>query len=513
MKIALEALVLALIIVAALTPPVRVLAFRLGAVAQPGGRHVHKKSIPRLGGVAICIGFCATIAALYLGDAGATDAFRNVRSRMLGLFAGGVAMCLVGVVDDTRGIRAVHKLLLQIVVAIFAFACGFRILGVHLPLIGDIDTASMSLPLTVLWIVGIINAINLIDGLDGLAAGVVFFAALTNLVVAHLTGDVLVQLVSGAVAGSVLGFLFYNFNPARVFMGDSGSYFLGYVLGTMSLAGGAQKASTAVSLLVPVMALGVPIFDTLFAMVRRVLERRPVFSPDRGHIHHRLLDMGLTHRRAVMVIYGVCAFFTFTAIGVALERTWQVGAALLGATLAMVGLVQFVGYFEYLHQRLRQKARLRSRDVERLRYALPGLPRRLGDVRSEAEIFQELWRFAAAADLGFVEVFHAGDAVSGDSGPKATKERCVQRWPPGFQSDAPQLRDMLTARYPLGSGETRAALCFGWHSDQTDVSPQCDILLQVAADAVAHHLARLGSELAPASLPEEERVHEPLRAL
>jgi UDP-GlcNAc:undecaprenyl-phosphate GlcNAc-1-phosphate transferase len=521
-KIALEALVLALIVVAALTPAARALAFRLGAVARPGGRHVHQKSIPRLGGVAICAGFCATIAVLYFSDPGAQDAFRFVRSRMLAVFAGGVAMCVVGIVDDTRGIRAVHKLLLQIVVATATFACGFRIVGVHVPLIGDIDTASMSLPLTVLWIVGIINAINLIDGLDGLAAGVVFFASLTNLVVAWLTGDVLVQLISAAIAGSVLGFLFYNFNPARIFMGDSGSYFLGYVLATTALTSVAQKASTAVSLLVPILALGVPIFDTLFAMVRRILERRSVFSPDRGHIHHRLLDMGLTHRRAVILIYGVCAFFTFAAIGVALERIWQVGAALLGATVAMIGLVRFVGYFEYLHQRLRQKSRLRSRDVELLRFALPDLPRRLDGARTEAEIFQELWSFAAAANLGFVEVIatpvdDAGPETppnpSHAAGTAAPKERCVHRWPAGFQSDAPEMREMLAARYPLGVGATRGALRFGWRSEQGDVSPQCDILLQVAADAVAERLARLGSDLAPASVPEQEQVHVPLRAL
>ncbi len=513
MKIAFEALVLALVIVAALTPAVRVLAFRLGAVARPGGRHVHQKAIPRLGGLGICVAFSAAVGALYLGDPGAAELFHNVHTRMLGLFAGGVAMCAVGAVDDTRGIRAVHKLLLQVVVASFTYACGFRILGVHLPFLGDIDTASLSLPLTVLWIVGIINAINLIDGLDGLAAGVVFFASLTNLVVARLAGDPLVGLLSGAAAGSVLGFLFYNFNPARIFMGDSGSYFLGYVLATTSLVGTASKTSTAVSLLVPVLALGVPIFDTLFAMVRRVLERRSIFSPDRGHIHHRLLDMGLTHRRAVMIIYAVCGFFTFAAIGVSMDRSWQVGAALLGAAATMIGLVRFVGYFEYLHQRLRQNARFRSREVERLRFALPELPRRLEGARSEAEVFEGLCRFAAAAELGFVEIIQTGADDADGAAPTSPDGRCVQRWPTGFQSESPMVRDMLTARFPVGQNRARAALRFGWHGDQGDVSPQCEILLQVATDMVAEHLARLGSRLAPEPVPEPERLSEPVQAV
>jgi UDP-GlcNAc:undecaprenyl-phosphate GlcNAc-1-phosphate transferase len=304
-----------------------------------------------------------------------------------------------------------------------------------------------------------------------------------------------------ALGGGALGFLIYNFNPARIFMGDSGSYFLGYVLATTALLG-AQKASTAISLLVPVIALGVPIFDTLFAMVRRVLEQRSVFSPDRGHIHHRLLDMGLTHRRAVISIYAVCVVFTAAAIGVALEHAWQVGAALLGATVVMLGLVRFVGYFEYLHVRLRQKARLRSRDVELFRYAVPELPRRFGDARTEAELLRELWRFAAAAGLGFIEVLDTRDG-----------ERCVQRWPEGFDPDGAEGRDLLTASYPVGEGATRAALRFGWHSDFGDVAPQSDILLQVATDVLAANLARLGSPLAPAARTEAEQVQEPRAAV
>jgi UDP-GlcNAc:undecaprenyl-phosphate/decaprenyl-phosphate GlcNAc-1-phosphate transferase len=512
-KSALEALIISLLVVAALTPAVRVLALRLGAVAHPGGRHVHERSIPRLGGVAICVGFAAAILALYLTDAGAAETFRNVRLRMLCLFAGGLAMCCVGVIDDTRGIRAAYKLAFQMVVAVFSYSCGFRIAGLHLPLVGNLATGALSLPLTVVWIVGIINAINLIDGLDGLAAGVVFFAAITNLVVAYLSGAPLVALLSGAIAGSVLGFLFYNFNPARIFMGDSGSYFLGYLLATTALISTAQKASTAISLLVPILALGVPIFDTLFAMVRRILERRSVFSPDRGHIHHRLLDMGLTQRRAVIIIYAVCGVFTAAAIGVSLERTWQVGAALLGATTAMIGLVRFVGYFEYLHLRLRQKARLRSRDVELLRYAVPDLPRRCGEARTEAELLQELWRFAGAAGLELVEVLAIADPDSEGGSGARDSERCVHRWPEGGDVDASLGRDMLTARYALGEGAARGALRFGWHSDFGDISAQSEILLQVAADVLAENLARVGSALAPASVAPQEDAGEVLRAV
>jgi len=499
---AFEALIIALVVVAILTPLVRLMALRLGAVAHPGGRHVHQTAIPRLGGLAICAGVLAPLPVLYLTQPRIAAAFHDIPLRLVGLVVGGIAMCAVGVVDDTRGIRAIHKLLFQIAVAVFAFSCGFRIMVVHLPLLGDIHMWALALPLTVLWIVGVINAVNLIDGLDGLAAGVVFFAAITNLAVSYLSGEPMVAALAGALAGAVLGFLIYNFNPARIFMGDSGSYFLGYVLATTALIGTPVKGATAVSLLVPVMALGVPIFDTLFAMVRRVLERRPLFSPDRGHIHHRLLDMGLTHRRAVVIIYAVCGVFTVAAIGVSLERTWQVGAALLGASLALVGLVRFVGYFEYLHLRIRQKARVRSRDAEMLRHAIPRVPARFAEARTEDELMDELDAFALSAELGYLEIY---DTDNGG-------ERCVRRWsraegarsgPPSRPS--PAERDMVTASYPLGrDGVARASIRYGWRSDFGDVSPQSEILLQVASDLLAENLLRLRSSLAPVEVRDED---------
>lgn len=491
MRSAFEALVIALVVVAILTPLVRLMALRLGAVSVPGGRHVHQTAIPRLGGLAICGGFLAAVTAVYFHSPEAAKSFNAIPLRLVGLVAGGVAMCAVGVIDDTRGIRALYKLLLQVAVSVFAFACGLRIMVVHLPLVGDIHMWALALPLTVLWIVGVVNAVNLIDGLDGLAAGVVFFAATTNFVVAWLNAAPLVALLAGAIAGAVLGFLIYNWNPARIFMGDSGSYFLGYVLATTALVNTSQKGATAVSLLVPVMALGVPIFDTLFAMVRRILERRPVFSPDRGHIHHRLLDMGLTHRRAVVIIYGVCGVFTVAAIGVSLERTWQVGAALLGASAALVGLVRFVGYFEYVHLRIRQKARIRSRDAELLRYAVPKIAQRFDVARSEDELMDALFAFAIECELGYVHVFDTRDGG----------ERIARRWsgPDG------ETRNLVTALYPIGhDGLARASIRYGWRSDFDDVSPQSEILLQVATDVLAENLSRLRSTLAPAVVSEED---------
>ncbi len=497
MKIALLALVVSLLVVASLTPLVRLLALRVGAVSHPGGRHVHARSIPRLGGVAICAGVLAAAAVIYLAFPRIAGEAAAVPLRLLGLGVGGVAMCAVGVLDDTRGVRALHKLLMQIGVSIFAFACGCRIDGVHVPLLGDFSTVTVALPLTTFWIVGLVNAINLIDGLDGLAAGVVVFAATTNLVVAWINGVPLVAWISAATAGAALGFLFYNFNPARIFMGDSGSYFLGYVLAITALMG-TQKASTAASLLVPIMALGVPIFDTLFAMVRRMLERRSIFSPDRGHIHHRLLDLGLTHRRAVLLIYSVSGVLTVAAIGVSLERTWHLGVALLAASGALFALVRFVGYFDGFQLRLRHRARIRSRDVELLRRAIPSLPLRFADASSEAEVVDQLWHFAAEAELSLVEVLDAGQA------------RCVHRWPSVVEGDSSPNRGLVTASYPLGrDGTARSVVRFGWRCDVRDVPPQSEILLQIAADLLAQNLARLHSVLVLGAERHERPVSEP----
>ncbi|GMV18734.1 MAG: hypothetical protein AMXMBFR56_69580 [Polyangiaceae bacterium] len=478
------AFVVAAAVAVLLTPLVRLLALRIGAVSGPGGRHVNAKSIPRLGGIAIALSFSAPLIALFLVDSGVARIFRESQNLALGLLFGGCALCLVGVVDDTRGVRALYKLAAQVAAASIAFALGFQINAVHVPGVGELSMGIFALPITVVWIVGVTNAVNLIDGLDGLAAGVVFFAAVTNLVVAYLSGSVLVAVLMSAMMGSLVGFLFHNFNPARIFMGDSGSYFLGFVLATTSLAGSMQKASTAVSLLVPIVALGVPIFDTLFSMVRRILERRSVFSPDRGHIHHRLLDMGITHRRAVLILYGVSIVLTVAAIGIALGRSWEIGAALLAVTVVMIGLVRFVGYFEYLHLRKRQKAHLYDRHTEKLRRELPRAQERLAAAESAEDVWSDLAKLAEACDLAYVAVL---------STPQASEQEVYRHDRSGVGE-----RDLVSARFFVGR-EASARICikFGWRSETEDVPPQADILMQVAADLVESALVRLGSNFAP----------------
>jgi len=325
-----------------LTPLMRAVAARFGVVSDVGGRNVNTREVPRLGGLAVALATLAPLGILLLLRGDLARLLDEETPTIVGVGLGATLACALGAIDDVRRLSAKTKLLGQLVCALVAYVAGCRILIVQLPFLGLFDVSLLSLPLTILWIVGITNAVNLIDGLDGLAAGVVFCAAGTNLVVAVIGGNVMVAIVMAALMGALLGFLVFNFNPATIFMGDSGSYFAGFLLAGASLAG-SYKASTAVSLLVPVLALGVPIFDTLFSIVRRTLERRPVFSPDRGHLHHRLLDLGLTHRRSVLVLYLFSALLALSALMLSLGRDWTTGAALLLASLLVFGLFRLAG--------------------------------------------------------------------------------------------------------------------------------------------------------------------------
>jgi UDP-GlcNAc:undecaprenyl-phosphate/decaprenyl-phosphate GlcNAc-1-phosphate transferase len=502
MRSSLAAFVLAMLIAAALTPLVRRLALRTGAVDAPGGRRVHGRQVPRLGGLAVVAACFIPLGLLFAHETAVARLFLAQPLLLLGLATGGLMMASLGALDDLQGVRAWHKLWVQLLAALVAFACGFRIESVDLPFVGNLSMGVFALPVTIFWIVGVINALNLIDGLDGLAGGVAFFVCFANFVVAWLNGAPLVMLLSATLGGAILGFLLYNFNPASIFMGDSGSMFLGYVLATSSMLGAAVKSSTTIALLVPIIALGLPIMDTLFAMVRRVLERRPIFSPDRSHIHHRLLELGITHRRAVLILYGISVVFTGAAIAVSIGRSWEVGGALLVLTVMFVGIVRFVGYFEYLFLRRRQKLRLHSRNTESLRKHLPALLQRLATCADADAVAAALADFATQVELASLDLHRGPDgAALSWSRPVEAKNRST--------------RDLVSASFPLPAVDANAKVTFRWYSDDGDVSPQADILMQLVADAIE---ARLTPQRAPVAAESSVRAQDrstpppPLRA-
>jgi UDP-GlcNAc:undecaprenyl-phosphate GlcNAc-1-phosphate transferase len=303
-----------------LIPWVTRFAYAMGKVDNPDGRKVHSTPIPRLGGVAIYLGFVLALGMLELLKPGI---FFATRGPWIGIVAGATVVFGLGIVDDLFTLPAKLKLVVQIGAALLAYHLGVRIEFVTNPFGGMLVLPyGVSLAITVFWLVGITNTINLIDGLDGLAAGVTTIAAITLGILALQTDQVFSALIALTLAGSTIGFLRYNFSPAKIFMGDSGSLFMGFTLGALAVTG-VLKTAAAVTLLLPLLILGVPIFDTTFAILRRSLQGKPIFAPDRGHLHHRLLGAGLSHRRAVLLIYGMSALLGGFALHLAGAR-WAI---------------------------------------------------------------------------------------------------------------------------------------------------------------------------------------------
>ncbi|MBM4354531.1 MAG: undecaprenyl/decaprenyl-phosphate alpha-N-acetylglucosaminyl 1-phosphate transferase, partial [Deltaproteobacteria bacterium] len=400
------AFLVALLVAGVLTPLVRHLSYRLGFYDPPDERKVHARLIPRTGGVAIVLAFLAPIVGIALTEARIGDAIYSNSSYVLGMIVGGLLIIGVGLADDLRGLGAKRKLLLQVLAATVAYAAGFRIEAVSLPLGNLLDMGVFSYVVTVVWIVGIVNAMNLIDGLDGLAAGIGLFVLVLNFVQGWYYSSILVCMLAASLAGAIVGFLVYNFNPASIFMGDSGSMLIGYVLALGSINSG-QKSSTTVALLTPIVAMGVPIMDTLFSMVRRFLERRSMFSPDRGHIHHRLLEMGLTHRRVVLVLYGFSVVLVLAASLLQFGRTWQVGVALLTLVAVLFAFARIVGFVDYVRGRRERRMGIRQRHAEILRKLVYDALVRADRARSGGEALEFLRWFMEAAEIKFVEV-HCG---------------------------------------------------------------------------------------------------------
>lgn len=280
-----------LAVVCAFTPVVRRLALRLGVVDLPNHRKVHRDPIPYLGGVAIWLGFVAALLLLH-----------QLKGEMAVLLGGGTLILALGVADDVWELPAKVKFAGQVSIALLVAFLGLRIQGVTNPFGGYLDLGWWSIPATVLWFVGLTNVMNLVDGLDGLAAGVAAIASGALWVVAVEKGQPLVALATLALCGSSLGFLPHNFNPAKIFMGDAGSMFLGFTLAGIAVQG-ALKGAAAIALVIPVVALGVPVFDTACAIIRRWQNGLPIYEADRQHLHHRLLALGLSPKQAVLALY------------------------------------------------------------------------------------------------------------------------------------------------------------------------------------------------------------------
>lgn len=316
------ALVLAFVASIVFTPFVKRLAYRIGAVDRPNYRKVHARIMPRLGGLAIYLSFVLTYL-IYRPDGEFDKA----------LLIGATIIIITGVLDDMLEITAKAKMLGQLAAAGVIVVFGeIQVEFINLPFGGTLEFGYFAIPLTILWIVAITNAVNLIDGLDGLAAGVSTIALVTLSAMAILMGNPFVATVTAILAASTLGFLVFNFYPARIFMGDTGALFLGYMISVFALLG--FKGVTMFALIIPIIMLGVPVSDTFFAIIRRLREKQPLSAADKSHLHHCLLNVGFTHRQTVLIIYSIAALFGVTALIFSQATIW--GALLLVAVMLVI---------------------------------------------------------------------------------------------------------------------------------------------------------------------------------
>ncbi|EAU69743.1 UDP-N-acetylmuramyl pentapeptide phosphotransferase/UDP-N- acetylglucosamine-1-phosphate transferase [Stigmatella aurantiaca DW4/3-1] len=423
-------------------------------------------------------GFFAPLCALFLVDSGVGLLFQSYKELLWGLFGGGVVIALLGLYDDLKGANARLKFAVQFAVALGLYQLGFRVELIANPFGPEFSLGVLSLPFTVLWVVGVINAINLIDGLDGLAGGVAFFGVSTNFILSLVRGDVVMCLLMAALAGAILGFLVFNFNPASIFMGDTGSMFLGFVLAAVSLKT-STKSGTAVAMLVPIMALGLPIMDTLIAMVRRTLLGRPMFSADKEHIHHRLMSrMVLSHRSAVLVLYGVCVLFTLTALGLNFANSAQSALLLIGMGIVIVVLMRKLGYLDL--RRASAVGQTRRKNIQ-----LHSLVKDVTRASRRADSFQELWGVLRP----LAEVLNAA----------RLELRFQRRWNHGltegvvFETERPAGAAMpLDMRIAMKDDDVQVGwLRLSWKDGRAEVNRDEELALELVADAVAERAHQL----------------------
>jgi UDP-GlcNAc:undecaprenyl-phosphate/decaprenyl-phosphate GlcNAc-1-phosphate transferase len=409
--------VIATLVASGLTPLVRRACERWGWLDRPDTRRrVHRVAVPRLGGVAVFASVLVALAALLPVNNLVTQALSENRWQLFQTLAPASLVFLVGVYDDLRGANARLKFAALGLGGALFYALGGRVELLSVPLVGTVELPQVaSFALTIVWVVGISNAFNLIDGVDGLAAGAALFASLVMLVVAVMLGHPLVAVMACALCGALVGFLRYNFNPASIFLGDSGALTVGFLLAALSV-GGAQKASTAVAVAIPLLAFGVPVVDTAFTLVRRFVSRKPLFEGDREHIHHMLLARGWSQRRVAFVLYGACALFGMSALLLVGDAGRVTGLLLFIVAVSVALAVGRLRYHEVDELRASVRRNLSGR---RTRTANNIGVRRAVRSMSEADNLGDFFD-AARELLELGEFVHArvrlGVSVNGDNG-------------------------------------------------------------------------------------------------
>jgi UDP-GlcNAc:undecaprenyl-phosphate GlcNAc-1-phosphate transferase len=421
------------------TPLIRRFCQRYKVLDRPvAGRRIHQTAVPRLGGLALYISCLTALSLLPFVDNLLTQTLSALKPEFLTLLIPATLVLLLGTYDDLRGANATVKFIGLGLIATLFYAMGGRIDALSIPLLGSVQLSPLvSFIITVVWLVGIANAFNLIDGMDGLASGAALFSSLVILGVSISQERTLMIVVALVLCGALAGFLRYNFNPASIFLGDSGALFTGFLLAALSVLG-TQKATTAVAIVVPILAFGFPMVDTAMTMSRRLLSRKPVFQGDNEHIHHMLLARGWSQRRVALVLYGVCALFGLTAL--IFPAT---GSKLTGFMLFVISVAVFiaVGHLRY-HEVEELRAGVKRTVAERrLRMANNIRVRRAALALSKASDLHEM--FEATRHLLDFGEFSFANAQVGQLGRAEMNERAYQV---SLQRHAKQLLEFRNGR-------------------------------------------------------------------
>jgi UDP-GlcNAc:undecaprenyl-phosphate GlcNAc-1-phosphate transferase len=475
------------------TPLIRRLCQRYNLLDVPlDGRRIHRSAVPRLGGIALYFACVSTLSLLMFWDNLLTQTLSSMKSDILTLLIPATLVLLLGAYDDLRGANAVVKFVGLGLIATLFYAMGGRIDALSIPLFGSLQLpAIVSFVVTVVWLVGIANAFNLIDGLDGLASGAALFSSLVILGVSVSQDRPLTIVVALVLCGALAGFLRYNFNPASIFLGDSGALFIGFLLAALSLLG-TQKATTAVAIVVPILAFGFPVVDTAMTMSRRLVSRKPVFEGDNEHIHHMLLARGWSQRRAALVLYGVCALFGLVALIFPATGSKLTGFMLFVISVAVIIAVGHLRYHEVDELRAGVKRTVADR---RLRVANNIRVRRAAVALSKALSVEEM--FAAVKQLLDSGEFSFASAEVGRPG----RRRVYWSWPEENEASAGD----WSIRLPL----VKDGVDWGWMSFYrgvegepllVDMNYLTDLFRREFTDAAARIFAMQEEPVAAAAL-------------
>ena len=486
MRTYLVAFVLSLLAGLVLTRVMRDLALRWGVYDKGGGRKIHKRPIPRVGGVAVILSMAMPLLGLAFWDNDISREFIADTPLLMGILGGGGLLAMVGLWDDLRDARAIVKLAAQVVAAVIVFAVGIRIEGISVPFLHTVPLGMLSLVGTVFWMVLVTNAVNLIDGMDGLAGGVVVLAGGTLFVMSVIEDNALAALLLACIVGATMGFLAYNVNPASIFLGDTGSLVLGFLLALISVHS-SQKSYTLFSIVAAMLALGLPIFDLSLAVVRRYLSGQPIFRADQHHVHHRLLRMGLSQSQSVVVLFGGAIVLEGLALVFIYADDALSALAIAAVVPLIVVAVRFLGYGQLI------RSARRARMLEQVENDAADRTRAVTALRRELRVCEEveaLWAAveARAESLGLerlqLEILDAS-LLQRMSGPARFEWNRAHAIP----ADDVHLQSVWSRDLPVTAGpRTLARLTAAGHVERQLLGPLTEALCQVLADGLADGL-------------------------